>query len=826
MTDPLHFKTNVLLKSIIGKDLINNDNIAVLELVKNSYDANSKRTEIIFKNLKDNDDPKAKTYSEKSSKVIIRDWGVGMDINDIRDKWLNIAYSDKKEKKEEFGRILAGVKGIGRFSCDRIGEFLDLYTRKQKGKIIHVSIDWKSFEVENRMDLEIQEINVDFEFMSDAEFTQKTNHDFFKQGTILEISKLRSKWSTLEQDAKGTWDADKLLDLRKYLEKLINPNQAFKKDNFEVKIIAAEFLEEDKHAAQNEKVNGSIKNRIFERLDFTTTSIESAISQEGDRITTTLKDKGRTVFRLVERNSAFDLLKDVKIFVYYLNQYAKIYFKKQTGIRSVNFGSIFAFINGFRVNPLGDEGDDWLGIERRKGQGYKRYLGTRDTVGRIEINDPRLDFHIVSSREGVVKDERYRQLVVSTPPYSGYFYKTFRRLERYVAEGLKWDMIPTDRWTVPFDDEDTSNFIKEFEKKVNSKNWQFEPKEEIYQETQRQKNQRIVHLIYSIINAKPKDIMELYIDTALIESLIEEERAKTQKFLEDFEKYDSSILDRKTTDALKRIKALIEEKEKELERVEEKRKLLVEHVQKQKKEIETLEETSRRKTSQVLFLQSIKSQDLDNVVHLHHQIGIVADTIARQLRNLKKRLDTHQTITNEELVTLVQKISFEIEKIQSISRFATKANFSLELRQDIEADLIQFIQQYVENISKPMLEDIEIDFKNLTTRGFVTKFKPIEVPIIIDNLISNSRKAHAKSLNIVAYDTEENELVLTFRDDGDGLDKRVANPNEIFDMGFTTTPGSGLGLSHVKQVLKELKGSIALNPEVTKGLEFVIRLRK
>ncbi len=49
---PLHFKTNVQLKSIIGKDLINNDNIAVLELVKNSYDAGSQRVDVVFKNLK------------------------------------------------------------------------------------------------------------------------------------------------------------------------------------------------------------------------------------------------------------------------------------------------------------------------------------------------------------------------------------------------------------------------------------------------------------------------------------------------------------------------------------------------------------------------------------------------------------------------------------------------------------------------------------------------------------------------------------------------------------------------------------------------------
>ena len=47
----LHFITNVQLKNIIGKDLINNDNIAILELVKNAFDANAKRTDISFVNL-------------------------------------------------------------------------------------------------------------------------------------------------------------------------------------------------------------------------------------------------------------------------------------------------------------------------------------------------------------------------------------------------------------------------------------------------------------------------------------------------------------------------------------------------------------------------------------------------------------------------------------------------------------------------------------------------------------------------------------------------------------------------------------------------------
>ena len=58
----LHFKTNVQLKNIIGKDLINNDNIAILELIKNSFDADAKRVDVSCVNLKENDDADSLYY--------------------------------------------------------------------------------------------------------------------------------------------------------------------------------------------------------------------------------------------------------------------------------------------------------------------------------------------------------------------------------------------------------------------------------------------------------------------------------------------------------------------------------------------------------------------------------------------------------------------------------------------------------------------------------------------------------------------------------------------------------------------------------------------
>jgi HSP90 family molecular chaperone len=156
--EQLHFKTNIQLKSIIGKDLINDDNIAVLELVKNSFDADAKRVDIIFSNLKYNDDNevpriadyKTINFTDKTSRVIIKDNGVGMNFTDIKDKWLNIAYSEKKSNTRQHNRMMAGAKGVGRFSCDRLGEYLNLYAKKENANTYTLlQIDWKKFEIED-----------------------------------------------------------------------------------------------------------------------------------------------------------------------------------------------------------------------------------------------------------------------------------------------------------------------------------------------------------------------------------------------------------------------------------------------------------------------------------------------------------------------------------------------------------------------------------------------------------------------------------------------------------------------------------------------------
>lgn len=79
--DNLQFKVSSAVKDLVGKDLIRNENIAIFELVKNSYDAFAAKVEITF----------------KTDRIIIADNGKGMTLNDLKNKWLFLAYSAKKD---------------------------------------------------------------------------------------------------------------------------------------------------------------------------------------------------------------------------------------------------------------------------------------------------------------------------------------------------------------------------------------------------------------------------------------------------------------------------------------------------------------------------------------------------------------------------------------------------------------------------------------------------------------------------------------------------------------------------------------------------------
>jgi signal transduction histidine kinase len=770
MENQEHFRISSALKDLIGRELITDEYIAVFELVKNAFDAYASKVEIIFKNI----------YAENNSgKIIIKDNGKGMDYNDLKNKWLFVAYSAKTEGTEDYdeeskedyrnkiksSRIFAGAKGIGRFSCDRLGSKLNFITLKDEkdAKIENLIVDWEKFEEDQKEEfIDISVIHRNLE---------NTEYKGFNKGTILEISALR-----------GIWNREKLLKLKHSLEKLINPNQENDVRNFNIELIVQEeYLLDKSEQLERDRVNGPIKNFLFETLDLKTTQIITEIVSNGDFINTLLIDRGKTIYEIKEKNP-YTLKSNIKIHLFQLNRAAKLNFKLIMGIEPVKYGSIFLYKNGFRIYPFGEVGEDILRIDRRKQQGYNRFLGTRDLLGRIEINDKENIDNLkeTTSRDGgLIKNSNYENLE------EFFIEKALKRLERYVVDLIKWgDPIPNTNINVMPED------IKK----------------------------EIILLISNI--AKEEDVLDLYYDKNFLDVIIErEEEENVQRNLKNVEilaeKTNNPELQKKVNKVLKQFKEH-NEAFKEAQRESRVNEVLLK---------DKSQELSQRK-EQIKFFQSIISRDYDQAINFLHLIGTLALSVENNIESFTRKFRDYKNIPMEDVFPFLQKISFSVEKVLSYSGYVTKANYKME-EVFVDGDIIEFIIQYLNDYKDILIgeRNISVHINNFAGKPFIKKFQPINIKIIIDNLFSNSKKVKPKNID-VTFEIENNELIIKFKDDGPGLSKEIKNPEHIFDMGFTTTKGSGLGLYNVKETLKDEKGSISVNQSIEKGFELILRIKK
>jgi signal transduction histidine kinase len=287
---------------------------------------------------------------------------------------------------------------------------------------------------------------------------------------------------------------------------------------------------------------------------------------------------------------------------------------------------------------------------------------------------------------------------------------------------------------------------------------------------------------------------------------------KAQNIIEQLQKQQQDLFkeveqSNKTIDRLLRDKDKIGLKLKEVS--EEKKKLHEELEEEQKKS---------------LFQQSLIGTEKEQIIGLQHQIFHSASRINRNLKLLLKTLDTD--LLSDKQKKYISIIFSETDKVSSIAKFVTKANFNLTAR-DIKEDFIQFIQDYINELylSKNSVVDsnLNIVLKCDTTNKFIIKMKPLEITTMIDNFIQNAEKANAKRIEFTCK-VLNNTLELIIKDDGKGIQK--SKLHKIFDLGYTTTEGSGIGLYIVKKTIEKLQGSIEVSSEENNGTEFTIRLKQ
>jgi signal transduction histidine kinase len=390
----LKFNFDISTFRLIGRELITDRITALVELVKNCYDANAENVTVEFVNV---------TQKSLKSKIIITDDGRGMGLEDIKNKWMTIGTPDKRDNRKSdspYNRICVGKKGIGRFAVDKLGSVLVLKTtRRIDNKYFVLENDWTVFEkIENRQTeqakkakKEEKKLSVTKKYFTDVEnkyweeAKPEKNH-----GTVLEISQLHEIWT----------EAD-IARIYRELSKLISPYYK-PKYPFNIALIAPETKEYKNKKIENFVLEQTATYKYDLSYDKTNKKQETLVFEKSTGL---LKKKmiPQLIFGLVE------------IHLYYFDQDAK---KKFRNFYEHNYiDGIKIYRDGILTTPCAenvdrpDEKKDILGIDKRRWSGFFDKISNHDLIGWVELSDARNPNVIeATNRQGFVDNESWKDL--------------------------------------------------------------------------------------------------------------------------------------------------------------------------------------------------------------------------------------------------------------------------------------------------------------------------------------------------------------------------------------------------------------------------------
>ena len=572
----------------------------------------------------------------------------------------------------------------------------------------------------------------------------------------MEISNLREDWSRND-----------ILKLRSALMKLVSPDKYSDTKHTTISIIAEHEKEGDQielkknsrgvitKGVGNLLVNGPIENDVFEKLGLKTTIISVDISENGDNITTKIEDRGDFVFKIVRKNNLYDKLHNIKIKLFYLNRAAKMNFARTMGIDSVNYGSIFVYKNGFRIYPYGITSTDFFGINERKSQGYNRYLGTRELMGRLLIDGNNDKFVEKSSRDGgFIENPATIQLE------EFFIAEAIRVLEKYVVDGIDWGDPEKEKFEIGKNEQGLTS--KDVADKIIAQFANMTNKGDI---------------ISAEINPELVAFARPHIDSL----------QKSIKGLEKIAEVSNS------SDILK----LIDEIKSDTEKLKNEKKIAEKKIEHISENLRNKEAELKTREKQNISLQNKLKIDPIQYEDALHILYVISEANKAELETIYKLADKK----NLKLIEKITNVINNNKRIYKLTDLSLNYNYGISVKKP--KDIVKFIKNYTCDFWDDKLN------VNITSAQdtIVCNFDISKISLIIDNLLSNSKKAKAKNIEISISRVDES-ICLKFVDDGIGLDKSISDINNIFERGYSTTFGFGLGLYHTKKVVDDMGGSI------------------
>ena len=363
---PLKFRTGAALVVRLGSEQLKDEITAVIELVKNSYDADATSVLLELRNV------------DGRQRIIIQDNGTGMNRHDLDSKWAFLATENKvaDDRSRVFHRKRLGQKGVGRFATEKLGTQLVLRTRVDGEDLVHqVTFNWD--ELKGACEL------------GDYSFPVKVKRpDAYEpvHGTTIDIRGLRIDWKKARIDK-----------LRNQLSTLIDPEATA--TDFKIKLITPW-----------PELNGLLKNPLRGNE---THSVEFEISSAGEEKIVVSDEKGK---RSEISQSSVPGFGPIRGKLRYFGRGLKTTERARGGDAEIDWNmGVRLFRDGCRVRPFGEPGSegDWLQIYRARYIGGSRFrLKPHYLEGSVHITkESNPGLRDTTSREGLVEDDNYLALV-------------------------------------------------------------------------------------------------------------------------------------------------------------------------------------------------------------------------------------------------------------------------------------------------------------------------------------------------------------------------------------------------------------------------------
>ena len=391
------FRPRARLLLQLGDQLIKNEGIALLELVKNSYDADSSAVKVVMKNV----------HNPQMGKIVIKDNGIGMDLSIIKNVWMEPGSEYKtdqfraREVSPRYKRLPIGEKGIGRFGVHKLGKEITLVSRKSGKKEIYLKIDWTVFGQSKYLN----DIPVWINERQPEIFTGE------KTGTEITITNLQSEWT------RGM--------VREVFRALNSLNSPFNSpDHFEV-----DFNIDNPDLLKGLLSLKDIKEFALYRFHCTMAGREiSKFHYEFTPWATMKKLQGRTITEndafIVKAKKMVDIDDDpIDLAKYNIGriEFEGLIYDRSPKILALGVqdkkglkdyltsnGGIRVYRDGIRVYDYGEPDNDWLNLDIRRVNVPGKRISNNIIISAINLaREDSTDLKEKTNREGFIENEAY-----------------------------------------------------------------------------------------------------------------------------------------------------------------------------------------------------------------------------------------------------------------------------------------------------------------------------------------------------------------------------------------------------------------------------------